>query len=88
MIDAPQQTYGEDTRPLASGAICLNNLSFSYDGTQTVLKQINLTIPHQHFVALVGHTGSGKSTIASLLMGFYPVEQEALLIDGRAIHDL
>ncbi|NNN59473.1 ATP-binding cassette domain-containing protein [Vibrio sp. A11] len=88
MIDAPQQTYGEDTRPLASGAICLNNLSFSYDGTQTVLKQINLTIPHQHFVALVGHTGSGKSTIASLLMGFYPVEQETLLIDGRAIHDL
>ncbi|WP_438883979.1 ATP-binding cassette domain-containing protein, partial [Bacillus cereus group sp. Bc238] len=66
MIDAPQQTYGEDTRPLASGAICLNNLSFSYDGTQTVLKQINLTIPHQNFVALVGHTGSGKSTIASL----------------------
>ncbi len=88
MIDAAQQSYGEDARPLSSGAIQLRDLCFSYDGKQQVLKQINLTIKHQNFVALVGHTGSGKSTIASLLMGFYPVQNHALYLDGRPIDTL
>lgn len=48
--------------------------AFSYDGRSTVLTDVNLSIEPGQFVGIVGHTGSGKSTLMSLLMGFYPVE--------------
>ncbi|AUW04839.1 ABC transporter transmembrane domain-containing protein [Vibrio campbellii] len=88
LIDAKEQTYGDDHKPLQTGAIELNNLTFSYDGKQDVLKNISLKASHQDFIALVGHTGSGKSTLASLLMGFYPTEIGELLIDGRPLKSL
>ncbi|MHA2813389.1 ABC transporter transmembrane domain-containing protein [Vibrio campbellii] len=88
LIDAKEQTYGDDHKPLQTGAIELNNLTFSYDGKQDVLKDISLKASHQDFIALVGHTGSGKSTLASLLMGFYPTEIGELLIDGRPLRSL
>ncbi|EML5169424.1 ATP-binding cassette domain-containing protein [Vibrio vulnificus] len=88
MMDAPEQSYGNDQQPLKSGSIAIEQLSFSYDGKQQVLKQIDIDVEHQQFVALVGHTGSGKSTLASLLMGFYPVSQGKLKLDGRPIASL
>ncbi|UQA51090.1 ABC transporter transmembrane domain-containing protein [Vibrio sp. ED002] len=88
LIDAKEQTYGDDHQPLRTGSIELNHLTFSYDGKQDVLKDISLTANHQDFIALVGHTGSGKSTLASLLMGFYPAEIDELLIDGRPLKSL
>ncbi|EOV0143125.1 ABC transporter transmembrane domain-containing protein [Vibrio vulnificus] len=88
MMDAPEQSYGNDLQPLKSGSIAIEQLSFSYDGKQQVLKQIDIDVEHQQFVALVGHTGSGKSTLASLLMGFYPVSQGKLKLDGRPIASL
>lgn len=72
LMDRPRQTYGNDDRPLQSGAIAFDNVSFAYRDDQLVLKDINLDVPSRGFVALVGHTGSGKSTPASLLMGYYP----------------
>ncbi|GLR03993.1 multidrug ABC transporter ATP-binding protein [Vibrio hyugaensis] len=88
LIDAKEQTYGDDHQPLRTGSIELNHLTFSYDGKQDVLKDISLKANHQDFIALVGHTGSGKSTLASLLMGFYPAEIGELLIDGRPLKSL
>ncbi|KIP68204.1 multidrug ABC transporter ATP-binding protein [Vibrio harveyi] len=88
LIDAKEQTYGDDHQPLRTGSIELNHLTFSYDGKQNVLKDISLKANHQDFIALVGHTGSGKSTLASLLMGFYPAEIGELLIDGRPLKSL
>ncbi|WP_061035693.1 MULTISPECIES: ABC transporter transmembrane domain-containing protein [Vibrio] len=88
LIDAKEQTYGDDHQPLRTGSIELNHLTFSYDGKQNVLKDISLKTNHQDFIALVGHTGSGKSTLASLLMGFYPAEIGELLIDGRPLKSL
>ncbi|MCU8156380.1 ABC transporter transmembrane domain-containing protein [Vibrio vulnificus] len=88
MMDAPEQSYGHDQQPLKSGSIAIEQLSFSYDGKQQVLKQIDINVEHQQFVALVGHTGSGKSTLASLLMGFYPVSQGMLKLDERPIASL
>lgn len=88
LIDAKEQTYGDDHQPLRSGAIELKDLTFSYDGKQDVLKDISLRANHQNFIALVGHTGSGKSTLASLLMGFYPTQYGELLIDGRPLKTL
>ncbi len=73
LMDRSQQSYGADDRPLAGGRIDITDLSFAYRADKKVLQHISLAVPSRGFVALVGHTGSGKSTFASLLMGYYPV---------------
>lgn len=87
-IDAPQQQYGKDENALRSGALTCQDLTFSYDGKQNVLENIQVTLPHRGFLALVGHTGSGKSTLASLMMGFYPATQGQVLLDERPLDSL
>lgn len=88
LMDRRQQSYGSDDRPLASGSIELDDLSFAYRDGQRVLQHISLSVPSRGFVALVGHTGSGKSTLANLLMGYYPVESGEVRVDGRSLASL
>ncbi|MCK6738394.1 SmdB family multidrug efflux ABC transporter permease/ATP-binding protein [Enterobacter bugandensis] len=88
LMDRPRQAYGRDERPLQSGAIAFDNVSFAYREDQLVLQDITLDVPSRGFVALVGHTGSGKSTLASLLMGYYPVTQGEIRLDGRPLASL
>ncbi|CAM3361474.1 MULTISPECIES: SmdB family multidrug efflux ABC transporter permease/ATP-binding protein [Yersinia] len=88
LMDRAQQGYGQDNNPLASGHIRMRDVSFSYRSDKTVLNHINLDVPSRGFVALVGHTGSGKSTLANLLMGYYPVQQGEILLDGRPLDTL
>ena len=85
LMDRPRQTYGDDERPLESGTIAFDHVSFAYRDDQLVLQDINLEVPSRGFVALVGHTGSGKSTLASLLMGYYPLTQGEIRLDGRPL---
>ncbi|EPS4529418.1 SmdB family multidrug efflux ABC transporter permease/ATP-binding protein [Enterobacter hormaechei] len=85
LLDRPRQTYGDDERPLESGSIAFDHVSFAYRDDQLVLQDINLEVPSRGFVALVGHTGSGKSTLASLLMGYYPLTQGEIRLDGRPL---
>ena len=88
LMDRPRQTYGDDERPLESGSIAFDHVSFAYRDDQLVLQDINLEVPSRGFVALVGHTGSGKSTLASLLMGYYPLTQGEIRLDGRPLSAL
>lgn len=88
LMDRPRQAYGNDERPLQSGAIDFDNVSFAYREDRLVLQDISLDVPSRGFVALVGHTGSGKSTLASLLMGYYPVTHGEIRIDGRPLASL
>lgn len=88
LMDRPRQTYGEDSRPLQSGTIDITDLSFAYRDDVRVLHDISLTVPSRGFVALVGHTGSGKSTLASLLMGYYPLSEGSIRLDGRPLETL
>ncbi|MCR4208989.1 SmdB family multidrug efflux ABC transporter permease/ATP-binding protein [Enterobacter hormaechei] len=88
LMDRPRQTYGDDERPLESGSIAFDHVSFAYRDDQLVLQDINLEVPSRGFVALVGHTGSGKSTLASLLMGYYPLTQGEIRLDGRPLASL
>lgn len=88
LMDRPCQWYGDDIRPLKSGAVDIENLSFAYHDNRLVLRDITLSVPARGFMALVGHTGSGKSTLASLLMGYYPVTQGQIRLDGRLLSTL
>ncbi|MXV38081.1 ATP-binding cassette domain-containing protein [Flavobacteriaceae bacterium Ap0902] len=64
------------------------NVSFAYASEQTILKHFNLTIKKGEAVALVGQSGSGKTTVANLLARFYDVTEGEILIDGINIKDL
>ena len=67
--------------------ISIENISFKYDDDY-VLKNFNLEVPKGHSVALVGQSGSGKSTIANLVTRFYDVNEGEIKIDGANIKDL
>jgi ATP-binding cassette subfamily B protein len=83
---APPAPPGEDARLSTSiqGEIEFRNLNFSYNGT-SVLKDINLRIPAGSSLAIVGPTGSGKTTLVNLIPRIYDAEPGAVLIDGRPI---
>jgi len=63
------------------------NVSFSYKDGVNVLHDLNFTVAAGETVALVGHSGAGKSTVASLLLRFYDPQQGQVLLDGRDIRD-
>jgi ATP-binding cassette, subfamily B, bacterial len=70
------------------GDLCFDHVGFAYgDGTR-VLKDFNLRVHPGETVALVGRTGSGKSTIARLLERFYDVTEGRVVVDGHDIRDL
>lgn len=73
---------GDFSPKIVKGHIQFKEVSFSYDGKTDVLRSITFEIKPGQTVALVGHTGSGKSSIIHLLMRFYPVEKGEILIDG------
>lgn len=69
------------------GHVVFEDVSFAYTEGEPVLKHIDLKIEAGQTVALVGATGSGKTTMMSLLSGLYPVKQGRILIDGHDIND-
>jgi ATP-binding cassette, subfamily B, multidrug efflux pump len=81
---APAQKE-ETLNVIQKGKIEFKNLTFSYDGQRDVLKNISFTANPGETVALVGHTGSGKSSIINLLMRFYEYEHGDIVIDGKSI---
>ncbi len=68
-----------------SGEICFDNVSFSYSNEKPSLANINLTIKKGETIALVGSTGSGKTTMVNLLTRFYNPSSGKILIDGQDI---
>ncbi|WP_442599639.1 ABC transporter ATP-binding protein [Neobacillus sp. D3-1R] len=81
---APEQKEDVSIR-IQSGKIELKNVTFSYDGKRDILKNISFTAEPGQTVALVGHTGSGKSSIINLLMRFYEFNRGDILIDGHSL---
>ena len=89
LMDQPlEQDHGSRELERAQGRIELRNVTFTYPTKeQPALRDVSLTIEPGKTVALVGRSGSGKSTIASLLTRFYDVSQGEILLDGVDIRD-
>jgi len=83
---APAQSDNEEAH-IEKGKIEFKNVSFSYDGENDVLKNISFTVNPGETIALVGHTGSGKSSIINVMMRFYDFHEGEVLIDGRSIRE-
>jgi len=86
----PDVVEAPDAKPLVlrGGAVRLEDVRFDYDTARPILKGITLEVAAGQKVALVGHSGSGKSTIGRLLFRFYDVTGGRLLIDGQDIRDV
>ncbi|HCX86817.1 MAG TPA: metal ABC transporter permease, partial [Gammaproteobacteria bacterium] len=80
----------EDARPLRhqGGCIEFRDVSFSYEAERTILHNISFSVAPGTTTAIVGPTGSGKSTISRLLLRFYDPQAGQILIDGQAIRDV
>ncbi len=70
------------------GEVTLDDVHFGYEADREILKGVSLTVPAGQTVAIVGATGSGKSTIGRLLFRFYDVTDGALKIDGQDVRDV
>ena len=84
IVDRP----GAQPLHCTGGEVRFENVQFAYDPRRTVLHDISFTVPAGKTVAIVGHSGAGKSTISRLLYRFYDVTDGRILIDGQNISDV
>jgi ABC-type transport system involved in Fe-S cluster assembly fused permease/ATPase subunit len=79
---------GARTLEVTGGEVLLDDVHFGYDPERPILKGVTIRVPAGQKVALVGSSGSGKSTIARLLFRFYDVDAGRLTIDGQDVRDV
>jgi ATP-binding cassette subfamily B multidrug efflux pump len=88
-----QTSRGTASRPPTAGDVAgarieFRNVGFAYDGVHKVVENVSFTIEPGETVAVVGHTGAGKTTLTSLLLRYYEVQDGAILLDGVDIRHL
>lgn len=90
IIDEPHEYQNEEDKEILTstkGKVEFENVNFSYIPGTPVLKDISFTAKPGQTIAIVGPTGSGKTTIINLLTRFYDIDSGDILIDGRSIYD-
>jgi len=89
LLDEPDEdNSGVQEPPKLTGRISFRNVDFSYVPGKQVLHCFNLDVEPGQKIALVGSTGSGKTTVVNLLMRFYPVDRGEILVDDVDIQDI
>ncbi len=90
LLDAPARVVQTATEPVAtlSGGVEFRDVSFQYVDGQPVLDRFSLSIRAGEALAIVGHTGAGKSSLARLIARFYEFQGGEILVDGRDIRRL
>lgn len=67
--------------------IKIENLSFSYDKETPIIKEVSLSIEEGSYTTIIGHNGSGKSTIAKLMIGLLEADQGSIVVDGLPLNE-
>lgn len=88
LLEEKGEAVEEERMPRLKGNVKFDNVSFSYNGKDEVLKNISFEAKQGETVALVGHTGSGKSSIMNVLFQFYEFEKGKLTIDGHDVREM
>ena len=91
ILDEPEEIADRpDARPLPAGEgrLRFESVTFGYDPERPVLHGIDLEVEPGATVALIGHTGSGKTTMTALVPRFYDVQDGAVLLDGADVRDV
>ena len=88
ILEAAPVSVSEQPRHPKDGSVSLRDVHFSYDGKTDVIKGISLDIHPGQTVALVGPSGGGKSTLASLMVRFFDVQSGSVSIGGADVRDI
>ncbi|MBU3144055.1 ABC transporter ATP-binding protein [Clostridium sp. CF012] len=89
ILDAPvEQEYGKALKPTVKGEISFENVNFEYESDNEILKDISFTVKKGETVAIVGPTGSGKSSLVHLLLRLYDYDSGSIKIDGVELKDI
>ncbi|RIW30902.1 ABC transporter ATP-binding protein [Bacillus salacetis] len=88
LLDEEGTSVEDERMQRYKGDVSFNNVFFGYKENECVLKDISFSAKQGETVALVGHTGSGKSSIMNLLFRFYDCKEGEILIDGKNIKDI
>jgi ABC-type multidrug transport system fused ATPase/permease subunit len=91
VLDEPEEVADKPAAvglPPGDGELRFENVSFSYLADRPVLEQLDLALDAGTTLALIGHTGSGKTTLASLVPRFYDVDSGRVLVDGVDVRDV
>ena len=89
-IDEEEQSSDEGKEELGvvNGDVCLKDVEFSYVADQPLIEGLNLTVAPGQRIAIVGRTGSGKTTLINLLMRFYDVNNGQVCVEGKDVRDI
>lgn len=87
LLDETGTSVSSERMPRYKGNVAFEDVSFGYKEGEDVLKNISFSAKQGETVALVGHTGSGKSSILNLLFRFYDIDRGAISIDGVNVRD-
>lgn len=89
ILDTPREPLPADAKkPTIVGEIEFRNVSFSYDGTRRILDDVTFRVPAGTTVAILGPTGSGKSSLVHLLSRLYDYDTGSILIDGTELKEI
>jgi ABC-type multidrug transport system fused ATPase/permease subunit len=91
VIDEPEEiadAAGAHELPPGPGRVAFERVTFGYDPDRPVLRELDLELDAGTIVALIGHTGAGKTTLAALLPRFYDVQSGRVTVDGEDVRDV
>jgi ATP-binding cassette subfamily B protein/subfamily B ATP-binding cassette protein MsbA len=88
LMDTPPEDYRNELKRnlKLEGEISFENVWLAYNEEEWVLRDVSFSIRPGEKIALVGHTGSGKTSIVNLILGMYPYQKGRISLDGKALH--
>lgn len=88
ILKSEEQEHSKDTVKIDEHSIEVKNVSFGYHDDNEILHNVSLSVPQNGMTALVGPSGSDKSTLAKLIAGFWDVKNSSITMGGHDLKDI